>query len=42
MAAKAAAPDTPGTIKGHTMTEGARSLNALRRVMEGIVRAGPF
>ena len=42
MAAKAAPPDTPDTIKVHTMTKGTRSLNVLRRVMESIVRAGPL
>ena len=47
MAAKAAPPDTPDTtdttdtIQVQTMTKGTRSLNALRRVMEGIVRPGP-
>ena len=42
MAAKAAPPDTTDTIQVHTMTKGTRSLNVLRRVMEGIVRAGPL
>ena len=42
MAAKAAPPDTSDTIKVHTMTKGTGRLNALRRVMESIVRAGPL
>ena len=45
MAAKAAYANRLRCAKAiqiHTMTEGTGSLNTLRRVMEGIVRAGPL